>query len=488
VAGKLGAAFLCLVFAIPFGGVGVYASWAIGSTLTEAWRARDWVKVRATVGEATLHSGGDTFRAEGTYRYTFEGREYTGNRLGLSKLGGADNIDDWHQEVSDRLRQARESRKPVSVWVNPDNPTDAVYDREIRWSEVLFLTPFALAFGGVGVGALIAMVVVLRGKAPAKAGRSESEEGNVVSLASKDDAGKTAGFLWVFAFFWNAMSWPIAFLAVPEIVAEGEWAGLLVLLFPLVGLGLLWGAVAASWNAWKARKARRGGASAEAVAALAFPPVRSLPGTMAAKAARAMFNPGEGPARGGFGRRSTGAPVREPDIPASLATVEEAGGALTLRYSMRRWLVPSIILFVVGGVFSTIGAVLLAQEGFGFAPLLLFVLGTAIDVGAVALLVSRLEVTVREGRLDVTKRGLFGARSWILAREEVTELRPTISHRINEYPYYALNAVTAAGDRVPVGSSIRGPELTDSLARRIARAFGMPASGIVPAGTVTESQ
>ncbi|NJD87203.1 MAG: DUF3592 domain-containing protein, partial [Betaproteobacteria bacterium] len=167
--GKLGSALACLLFAVPFGGVGVFATWAIGSTVHEAWRARDWVRVKATVLEADLRSsggsdGGTTYQALGSYRYDFAGKQFTGSRLGISQVGGSDNIDDWHHEVSARLADARSAGKPVTVWVNPDNPVESVLDRELRWGEILFLVPFSLAFGGVGVGALVAMVFGLRGK------------------------------------------------------------------------------------------------------------------------------------------------------------------------------------------------------------------------------------------------------------------------------------------------------------------------------------
>jgi hypothetical protein len=34
--GKIGSALACLLFAVPFGGVGVFATWAIGSTGEDA--------------------------------------------------------------------------------------------------------------------------------------------------------------------------------------------------------------------------------------------------------------------------------------------------------------------------------------------------------------------------------------------------------------------------------------------------------------------
>ena len=51
--GKLAATLFALVFAIPFGGVGVGAAWVIGSMFVNANRADDWVLVQATVAKST---------------------------------------------------------------------------------------------------------------------------------------------------------------------------------------------------------------------------------------------------------------------------------------------------------------------------------------------------------------------------------------------------------------------------------------------------
>ena len=63
--------------------------------------------------------------------------------------------------------------------------------------------------------------------------------------------------LWVFAFFWNVVSFPIAILVVRDVVtANGEWVALLVLLFPLIGVLVLWAAIASTVSLL-----RRGGGS-----------------------------------------------------------------------------------------------------------------------------------------------------------------------------------------------------------------------------------
>jgi hypothetical protein len=472
--GKLGSVAFCLLFAVVFGGVGVFASWAIGSTVLEAQRAKDWVRVKASVDDASLDAsrgskGSVTYRAGGRYRYAFQGRQYTGSRLGISSVGGSDNIDDWHQEVNARLEDARAAGKPITVWVNPDNPSESVFDREMRWSEIVFLIPFALAFGGVGVGALVALVFVLRSKgeggAQAAVDRATSRRG------ANGQANAAPGFLWFFAFMWNAISFPIAFLAIPDIVERGEWVGLLVLLFPLVGIGLLWAAVSATWAAWLAR---RGAGKAPARAR----PAASAPGRFAAQAARAMFDP-QAAAASRLGAGPAGRP--EVDIPPAIAEIEERGGTLTLRYSARRRLGLAIALLLTGSILSLIGmALFFAGDGL-FGGVVMFVIGGLLDVSAVALFVGNLTVTVKAGELSVEQASLFGRKSWRLRREAIRSLQPTVSYTVNGLPYYSLHADTLA-ERVPVGNSLKGADVADAVARRIARALGAPPSIVAPAG------
>jgi hypothetical protein len=136
-------------------------------------------------------------------------------------------------------------KKPITVYVNPESPAEAVVDRDVRWKFVLFLSVFSLVFGGVGVGALFLGVRGLFGKK----GIDISARG--MRRKSSQDAG--VSFLWIFAFFWNAVSFPVAILVVPQAWQGGEWGALFVLLFPLVGLLILWGAIAATIQVIRAR-------------------------------------------------------------------------------------------------------------------------------------------------------------------------------------------------------------------------------------------
>jgi hypothetical protein len=224
--GRGGGAVVALVFMLTFGAVGVFASWAIGSTLADGWAVRDWVRVKA---EVVKYGSGEL-----QYRYRVGDKDYTGDTLGVGFLQSSEVADD----VDARLSAALAEHKPVTVFVDPDRPARSVVDPEIPWKMVLFMLPFALGFGGVGLGA---GYVFVRSFFP------ESEEAKAPTMAAGPGAG--AWPLWVFAFFWNALAFPISFIAVPEMMRSGEYLGLLILIFPLVGVLILWGAIRSTWLA-----------------------------------------------------------------------------------------------------------------------------------------------------------------------------------------------------------------------------------------------
>jgi hypothetical protein len=121
-----------------------------------------------------------------------------------------------------------------------------------NWTEALFYGLFGVTFGGVGFGGIAAALIgrrKLREQAALEARypespwlwRSEWASGRIV------DSGRATMFMaWVFAAFWNLVSFPTGFLGVRAAIQEGKPAALLALLFPLVGIGLLVWAVRAT--------------------------------------------------------------------------------------------------------------------------------------------------------------------------------------------------------------------------------------------------
>lgn len=271
MAGKLGATLVALVFGLPFGAVGAFATYGIATMFGQSHRAGDWVLVQAKVDDAALKAsrgskGGTTFQADGAYRYSVGGREFVSTQLGFLPFGGSDNVGDWQESMAAFLEEAKTTGKSIPVYVNPDNPSEAVVDRDVRWAMVLFMGLFAVLFGGVGIGALVALGAIWFAKDKPRRGKRKGKRGAIAehvaqrNRAAVADAAAGAGRpandgpiessagggvkgLWIFTILWNLIALPIALLAVPEIVASGEWLGLLVLIFPLLGILMLWGCI-----------------------------------------------------------------------------------------------------------------------------------------------------------------------------------------------------------------------------------------------------
>ena len=215
---RVAAAVLCLAFALAFGLVGAAGTWGAGSALWEGYRSSDWVRVRAQV-EAF---DGSTAR----YRYTVDGHEHVGTRIVFSPMQEMGWIPD---ATADRLEASLRERKPLLASFDPDDASQAVVERDVPWAEAILVAPFALLFLLMGLGALRAFLRTSTGQRP-------------WLDAGAANAGMGVGGLWAFALVWNAMAFPASVLFVPQMLEEQEWLGLLVLLFPLVGLGVLYAA------------------------------------------------------------------------------------------------------------------------------------------------------------------------------------------------------------------------------------------------------
>lgn len=244
--GKLGATLGLLVFAIAFSWFGLANGTPALVKLVGQWfQARSYVPVPAYVqstelkrfkGEAT------TQRVQASFAYRYKSLPYVSNKVSASAL--ADNFDSYHRTTHARLRQAKEAGEPVTIWVDPAHPQHALYERAFRWKPALFLLPFAVLFPAIGLGAWWGIWWVWFGKRDAghtlKPGqlRGQSSPARLAPLA-----------VTLVALFWNLVSWPVATLFVAQAGEVLSYWMYLVLLFPLIGLGLVYVAVIM----WRAR-------------------------------------------------------------------------------------------------------------------------------------------------------------------------------------------------------------------------------------------
>ena len=203
---------------------------------------KSWVAAEAVVLSTDLetHQGSDstTYKVVAQYQYQYRGLDYVGDRVGLST--GSDNIGNWHRDTYNRLK----ANPSITIWVNPDNPEQSIIDRNIRWGTFLFSLLLAVLFGGIGL-----VILIFGWFSRKKVKDHENIDGPVWVKAPewRDNQILTSTrhgmwFIWFFAIVWNLIS-SVTFFIIPREWSNQNYAVLLVLIFPLVGMGLLYWAI-----------------------------------------------------------------------------------------------------------------------------------------------------------------------------------------------------------------------------------------------------
>jgi hypothetical protein len=136
-----------LLLAFLFLAGGALAAWQLGGApLWDAWRSRNWSPVTATLEDVTLGDmSSQGIKLTVLYRYQVEGEAYQGRRYGLHVW--MDNADAQREAYADLLYRRR-----VAAWVNPEQPEEALLNRDIHWSVVLMALP---ALGAAGLGMIL---------------------------------------------------------------------------------------------------------------------------------------------------------------------------------------------------------------------------------------------------------------------------------------------------------------------------------------------
>jgi hypothetical protein len=130
-----------------------------------------------------------------------------------------------------------------------------------NWSQAGFLSIFALTFGGVGFGGLVALAAGRRRLADVEARQARHPDEpwlwrpDWASGAVTDSSKTEMWTAWVFAALWNLIGLPSGVLGARAGMREGNRLALIALVFPAIGLGLL------AWAVRTTLRYRRYGAS-----------------------------------------------------------------------------------------------------------------------------------------------------------------------------------------------------------------------------------
>lgn len=273
ISSKLGASLFALVFVIGFGAGGWFGGvMPMSGQVHGWWRADELVAVQASVDQLSMHeySGkSKTRRAVAEFVYQYNGKTYRSSRINIAG-DSSDNIGSYHQETYARLKRARDKQLKVTLWLDPQEPEFAVYDKSLRLGLFLFLIPFATLFPAVSLGALWALWAIWfkadKEDAQPDAGPASAlapvQEMAAMYGAQSYSAGRLelqaensgAIGLGAFALFWNLLCFPIAGVVLLQERHRSEWEWL-VLIFPAVGIFLMWAACKIAFTRWRLGKA-----------------------------------------------------------------------------------------------------------------------------------------------------------------------------------------------------------------------------------------
>jgi len=214
------------------------------------------------------------------YRYDFGGVSYFGDRVGVTEF--KDNIGSYHPDMQAFLARVKRSGDILPIWVNSFNPAQAVIDRDMRWGLFALVSGFCAVFMLIGLAVIYASIRSAN-QIPARRRPSlwdlrkrwqQAQEDGSTNLGFleftqqqyaeskapepdatppldwqsrkgwedaciKSEAGKGMLFWWGFAIVWNAVSISVSFV-LPRELQQENYAALLILFFPTVGLFLIY--------------------------------------------------------------------------------------------------------------------------------------------------------------------------------------------------------------------------------------------------------
>ena len=246
---------LLALFGLPFLGFGLgfgyFKVWPEIATWMEVshWQSTAGQLVSYRLDSSRSSEGGTTYEIKARFRYEVNGRDYEAARVGIHS--GKDNIGDYHQQWEQRLRRIQSSGKPLTVWYDPERPDQALLDPDLRWGLMAMQAAFAVVFTLIG-GGLLAAGLFSKARQPDVSGDGAvAESGGAVLDFSKREPiapGAATGVwaMWLFAVIWNLISFPACIAVWDELQSvhgTEDYLVLIVLLFPAVGLFLLWLAI-----------------------------------------------------------------------------------------------------------------------------------------------------------------------------------------------------------------------------------------------------
>lgn len=182
-------------------------------------------------------------RTTATFEYVYQDKKYFSHRTTLlnEDYQGRDN---YPKELFDQLNAKFTAGETVTLWLDPQHPEQALYDRSILWLAIIILFPIAFACPIAAIWLIVYVASLWR------APRSANTEfvGSTRWIAIPAESHKLARSIFLFLLY-ISLVWPIApyawihFNSVSEVIVR-----LGVTVWCVVGLAFL-SQIAKAWKA-----------------------------------------------------------------------------------------------------------------------------------------------------------------------------------------------------------------------------------------------
>lgn len=133
----------------------VVISPVIDATKMQLWRATKATLVNAEVNsfQSRNDDGGLTtmYKVVMQYQYNVGGNEYFGHRAKINNDTSSSDQEEAYAFLH-KVHNHQASQNSITVWYNPNNVSESIYDRTLDFKFLLIMTLFSGVFMTVGIG------------------------------------------------------------------------------------------------------------------------------------------------------------------------------------------------------------------------------------------------------------------------------------------------------------------------------------------------
>lgn len=246
-----GAKALGLFFGLLLFSSGLWGLWLTTHNAFQSWfMAVNYVPAEAYIESVSLKSGkhdnATTYQAVATYRYTYQGKEYTGDRVSIHS--GSDNVGSYQEDMAQKLKTAYYNQRSITIYVDPNNPVNSIIDKNPR--PLLLILPASITAPFLVIGFVLMRLSLKSGGNS----RSNSQLNNNLPPDSENNSTRVSQeqsreginainhrtlWIWIiFAAMFNFPTLPLLLL-MPSELRKGNYGVLFGLVFIAVGLVFL---------------------------------------------------------------------------------------------------------------------------------------------------------------------------------------------------------------------------------------------------------